>query len=106
MFVSLSLLKRLTIETKTIKVISIYLDFGSLFLFISPFRKLLEDTARYVGLLLAPAEGFSLQPRLFLPFRQKKRAYDAVLAHFGQFLVPSSNLVTFSSNLSNFERNP
>ena len=32
---------------------------------------LLEDTARYAGLLLAPAEGFGLQPRLFLHFGQK-----------------------------------
>ena len=35
----------------------------------------LEDTARYAGLLLAPAEGFGLRPRLFLPFGQKKEAY-------------------------------
>ena len=34
----------------------------------------LEDTARYAGLLLAPAEGFGLRRRLFLPFAfgQKK----------------------------------
>ena len=32
----------------------------------------LEGTARYAGLLLAPAEGFGLRPRLFLPFGQKK----------------------------------
>ena len=41
----------------------------------------LEDTARYAGLLLAPAEGFGLWQRLFLPFGQKK-TYFAVLAHF------------------------
>ena len=57
---------------------------------------ILEDMARYAGLLRAPAEGFS----------QKKRAYYAVLANFLQFLVPSKTLVPFSSNLSNFERNP
>ena len=28
---------------------------------------ILEGTARYPGLLLAPAEGFGLQPGLFLP---------------------------------------
>ena len=39
---------------------------------------LLEDTARYAGLLLAPAEGFGL----FLPFAQKS-AYYVVLALFG-----------------------
>ena len=33
---------------------------------------LLEDTARYPGQLLAPSEGFGLQPRLLLPFGQKK----------------------------------
>ena len=45
---------------------------------------LLEDTARYAGLLLAPAEGFCLRPRLFLPF-DKKRAFYAVLPIFGNF---------------------
>ena len=43
---------------------------------------LLEDMARYAGLLLAPAEGFCL--------RAKTRAYFAVLAHFNPFLVFSS----------------
>ena len=50
--------------------------------------------ARYVGLLLAPAEGFDLWQRLFLPFGRgffcplcKKRAYYDVLAHFGNFGV-------------------
>ena len=50
------------------------------------FNYILEDTARYAGLLLAPAEGFGLQPRLFLPFGQK-RAYYAVLAHLAFFGV-------------------
>ena len=43
----------------------------------------LEDMARYAGLLLAPAEGFGLRPRLFLPFRQKK----SLLCCFGPFLA-------------------
>ena len=43
----------------------------------------LEDTARYAGLLLAPAEGFGLRPRLFLPFGQKK----SLLCCFGPFLA-------------------
>ena len=55
---------------------------------------ILEDTARYVGLLLAPAEVFGLWPRFFLPFGQKK-AYNAALAHFWEFLVSSSNLGNF-----------
>ena len=58
----------------------------------------LEDTARYAGLLLAPAEGFGLCPRLFLPFRQKK---ELIML----FWCPVVTLVTFSSNLRNFERN-
>ena len=43
----------------------------------------LEDTARYAGLLLAPAEGFDLWPRLFLPEGQKK----GFLCCFGPFLA-------------------
>ena len=43
-----------------------------------------------------------LWPRVFLPFGQKT-AYYAVLAHFW---CPVVTLVVFSSNLSNFERNP
>ena len=48
----------------------------------------LKGTPRYVGLLLAPAEGFGLRPRLFLPI-------------FGIFWSPVITLVTFSSNISN-----
>ena len=40
----------------------------------------LEGAAHYAGLLLAPAEGFGLRPRLFLPFGQKK----SFLYYFGQ----------------------
>ena len=65
----------------------------------------LEDTARYAGLLLAPAEGFSLWPKLYLPFAQKI-PYYAVLPHFWRFWCPVVILVYFSGNLSNFERNP
>ena len=43
----------------------------------------LKGTARYAGLLLAPAESFSLRPRLFLPFGQKK----GLLCCFGPFLA-------------------
>ena len=55
---------------------------------------LLEDTPRYAGLLLAPAEGFGLWPRAFFALGQKKADY-AVLANFRQFLVSSSNLGNF-----------
>ena len=51
--------------------------------------QLLEDTARYAGLLLAPAEGFGLRPRA------KKRPYYAVLDNFRPFLVSCSNLGNF-----------
>ena len=63
-------------------------------LHVNMLRKL-EGTARYAGLLLAPAEGFGLRPRLFLPFGQKK----SFLCSFG-LLRP---FLVFSSNLSNFE---
>ena len=43
--------------------------------------------ARYVGLILAPAEGFD---RGF--FSRQKSVYFAVLAHFRPVLVSSSNL--------------
>ena len=56
----------------------------------------LEGTARYAGLLLAPAEGLWPQAKTFCwPFGQKNRAFYAVLAYFSPWLV-------FSSNLSNF----
>ena len=61
-------------------------------IFILKYFLLLEDTARYAGLLLAPAEGFGRGRGFFCP--SAKRAY-AVLAHFWQFLVPSSNLGNF-----------
>ena len=49
--------------------------------------QVLEDTARYAGLLLAHAECFGLRPRLLC-----LRAYYAVLAHFRPFSVSISNL--------------
>ena len=48
---------------------------------------ILEYTARYAGLHLAPAEGCGLQPMSFLSLR--------VLAHFRPFLVSSCNLGNF-----------
>ena len=64
------------------------------------FSVTIEGTASYAGLLLAPAEGIGLRPRLFLPFGGKKRAFYAVFAFFRPFLVFSSNLrnqLVFSS---------
>ena len=63
------------------------------------FRELLEGTARYAGLLLAPAEGFGRARGFFCP-SGKKRAFDAI-GHFWCLVVTS---VTFSSNLINFEK--
>ena len=59
----------------------------------SYFKNLLEDTARYAGLLLAAAEGFDPCPGqgFFCP-SGKKRAYYAVLVHFLQFLVKNSKI--------------
>ena len=44
-------------------------------------KEVLEDAARYMGLLLAPAEGFGLQLGFFLALRAKKK----VLCCFGPF---------------------
>ena len=68
-----------------------------------PHLKVLDDTARYAGLLLAPAEGFGLRSRVFLALRAKKTPYYAVLAHFW---FPVVTMVTFSNNLSTFVRKP
>ena len=43
----------------------------------------LEDTANYAGLLLAPAEGFGIRPRLFCPSGKK----ESLLYSFGPFLA-------------------
>ena len=71
----------------------------------------LDDTAGYAGLLLGPAEG-SLWPsaEAFFALWAKKRillcCFSPFLAFFGVFWCPVVPLVTFSRNLSNFERNP
>ena len=65
-----------------------------------------EDMARYAGLLLAPAEGFGLCPRPFLPFKQKRELFMLFWPIFGNFWSPVVTLVTFGSNLSHFEGNP
>ena len=67
----------------------------------------LEDTARYAGVLLAPAEGFGLRTSLFFAFfRAKKEVIMLFWPFFGNFWCPVVTLVTFSSYISNFERNP
>ena len=60
--------------------------------------------ARYTGLLLAPSERFGLG--FFLPFRQKKGLIMLFWPIFGNCRCPIITLVTFNSNLSNYERNP
>ena len=47
-----------------------------------------------------------LRPRFFLPFGQQKELIMLFLPIFGNFLCPVVTLVTFSSNISNFQRNP
>ena len=59
-----------------------------------------EDTARYRGFLLAPAEGFGL--RFFRP-SEKKRAFYAVYLFLDYSICSVVTSVTFSSNLSNFK---
>ena len=61
----------------------------------------LEDTARYAGLLLAPAEGFG---RGFFALRAKNELFMLFWPILGDFWCPVVTVVTFSSNLSNFER--
>ena len=61
----------------------------------------LEDTARYAGLLLTPAEGFGRG--FFCPLGKKRAFYAWPI--FDNFWCPVVTMVTFSSNLSNFERN-
>ena len=59
----------------------------------------LEGTAHYEGLLLAPAEGFGL--RFFQAKKEHLTLFWLTLGHFWHSVVTS---VTFSSNLSNFEK--
>ena len=61
-----------------------------------------EDTARYAGLLLAPAEGFGLRSRLFLPFG----LFMLFWPIFGDFGCPVVTMVTFSSNLIIIQKSP
>ena len=65
-------------------------------------RAKLEDTAHYAGLLLAPAEGFG---RGFCSLWAKKEHIMLFWRIFGNVWCPVVTWVTFSSNLSNFERN-
>ena len=67
---------------------------------------LVEDTAHYAGLLLAPAEGFDLWPRAFLALWAKKDLILLCWPILGHLWCPVVTLVTFSSNLSNFKKNP
>ena len=60
----------------------------------------------YAGLLLAPAEGFSLWPGACFALWAKKGLICCFGPFLAIFLCPVVTLVTFSSNLSNFEKNP
>ena len=64
---------------------------------------ILEDTARYAGLLLAPAEGFG---RGFFCPSGKKRAFLLFWPIFGNFWCPVVTMVTFSSNLIIIQNSP
>ena len=67
---------------------------------------ILEGIARYAGLLLAPAEGFSIYLRLFWPSWQKNELFMLFVLILGHFWFSVVTSVTFSSNLSNSENNP
>ena len=54
---------------------------------------ILEDTTRYAGLLVAPAEGFGLWQRYFLCPSGKKTNYCASLANVREFWFPVVTLV-------------
>ena len=62
----------------------------------------IEDMARYAGLLQAPTEGFGRG--FFCPWGKKERIMR-FWPIFGNVLCLVITLVTFGSNLSNFERN-
>ena len=67
----------------------------------------LEGTARYAGILLAPAEAFGLRPRHFLPLGQKKEFFKAVfLLILGRFWSSVVTSVRLCSNLSYFSKGP
>ena len=56
------------------------------------FNKILEDTARFAGLLLAPAEGFDLWSRAFFALWAKKyriMLFWPILGHFWNPVVTS-----------------
>ena len=57
--------------------------------------EILEGTARYAGLLLAPAEGIWPLADAFFALQVKKSSFYAVFAHFRPFFVFSSKLSIF-----------
>ena len=60
----------------------------------APAKYLLEDAARYAGLLLAPAEGFGLRPRAFFALRAKKGLIMLFWPILGHFWCPVVIFVT------------
>ena len=77
-----------------------FLKYGKSFKF--PYYKKLEGRARYAGLILAPAEGFG---RGFFGPSGKKELFTLFVPILGHFWCSVVTSVTFSSNLSNFEKN-
>ena len=78
-------------ELPTVALFAVFKQYEGKFIFLAQ----LEGTARYAGLLLAPAEGFGLRPRPFFDLRAKKDLFMSVLAQILEFLVISSNLSKF-----------
>ena len=71
---------------------------------VKTFYTVLEDTASYMGLLLGPAEGFSLRPILFLPYKKVKNGQKSenleksqkLLFFFFSFLLKKCYPLSFS----------
>ena len=57
----------------------------------------LDGTDRYARLLLAPAEGFGLEPRLFMPFGHKK-SFSNPKKNSRIFLLKKNTYLKFSNN--------
>ena len=68
------------------------------------FHSLLEDTARYAGLLLAPTEGFG-RGRGFFTLRAKKELLTLFVPILSHLWCSEVTPVIFISKLSNFEKN-
>ena len=68
--------------------------------------KLLEGTARYAGFTSSSCGGLRPPAKDFFALRAKKKLFMLFWLTLGHFRCSVVTSVTFSSNLSNFEKNP